>query len=126
MKEIVLKNLKPRDEFVLWGKRWIVIEKISDGFVGDDGRISGGIIIRSLDNKEKIHVLADMVVESVINNTVENRNVLVKSDKILSEDEFLVELEKDNPHINKLGYVMIVVSISLVVLMIIFDYFLGH
>ena len=117
-KLVHVRDLKPGDRFDLWGSKWRILEKISDGCVGDNGRVIGGIVIRSLDNKETIHVLADMVVDEVI---IVPRQEERKERKLVSEI-----VNRHNPHLHKGLYIGMVLLVSLTLGILAFSYFLGH
>ena len=124
IKRQVLRNLFLRDTFVLWGKEWTVLEKISEGRLRDDGReIIGGIVIRSLDNKEKIHVLMSMEVEvdEEENTRRKRKEVQNKSYSELSGLE-----SKYNPYIYKGLYISLVLLVSLTLGLMVFLSFVGH
>ena len=115
-----IRDLKPRDRFDLWGSKWIIVEKISDGYVGDDGRVLEGVVILSLDGKELIHVLADMVVDEVI---IAPRQ---EEKKERGKQPISEIVEKYNPHLHKGLYVTLVLSTVGVIAFLAFVLFVGH
>ena len=118
-KLVHVRDLKPGDYFDLWGSKWRILEKISDGYVGDDGRVLEGVVILSLDGKEVIHVLADMVVDEVI---IVPRQEERKERKLVSEI-----VNRRNPHLHKGLYISLVLLVlSLTLGIIAFSFFIGH